>query len=521
MKPTVVASQIVVRYVLEHRASTRPDDIAVTFADGQQWTNAEALVQAYRAANALAAEGVRQDDRVGIFLWNGAEFLRAWWGSACLGATIATYNVSYRGAMLDHAIGLSRPRLIITEDDLLNRVAQLVEHPPVVDPAILVEGEDTAPELDRPIELWDIHCVTLTSGTTGPSKASLTTYFGLHQTGSFYTVEAGLDADDTCLVDLPLFHQAALSFSSTAMSAGCRLAIRKAPDLTNYWTVVKETGATMSFVLATMLDYLLARPPSPQERDHRLRYVMLSPAPVDPSVVLERFGVTDYITGYGATEISGPIVRRPGEPTAPESVGRLREGYEVRLVDEHDMEVAPGEVGELIVRTEQPWALSAGYVDDPGTTAKAWRNGWWHSGDLLRRDSAGNYFFHDRLKDAVRRRGENISTFEVEREVKCHPMVGEVACVPVPIAAGGEEEVKVWIVPAAGASVNMPVLVEYLAERMPHFMVPRFYELTDALPKTESLRVKKHLLKEYGNSEQTWDLEAYGWRMTRNGLVKC
>lgn len=512
-------SDVVLRSILEGRAAACPDDLAVTFADGAAWTNAQALRESYRAANALAAAGVGRDDNVGIFLWNGPEFLRAWWGAACLGAAIATYNVSYRGAILEHALRLGRPKVLITDGGLAARAAQLGSCPPVMDPAGLSAGAAEPPELSRPIELWDIHCVTMTSGTTGPSKASLTTYLGLYRTGSFYTVESGLGPQDVCLVDLPLFHQAGLSFSSTALAAGCRLAVRAAPDLTNYWKIIKETSATMSFVLASMPGYLLAQPPGPQEKDHNLRLVMMSPAPDSIKTWSDRFGVSDYLTGYGATEVSGCIIRLPGQPTAPGSIGRRRDGYQLRLVDEHDIEVDSGAIGELIVRADEPWVMSAGYIADPGATAAAWRNGWWHTGDLMRCDAEGNYFFHDRLKDAIRRRGENISSFEVEREVASHPAVREVVCVAAPME-GGEQEIKVFIVPADGASLEFPELVEYLVERMPHFMVPRFYELTDSLPKTESMRVRKHVLKDLGHSDQTWDLVNFGWRITRNGLIK-
>jgi carnitine-CoA ligase len=205
----------------------------------------------------------------------------------------------------------------------------------------------------------------------------------------------------------------------------------------------------------------------------------------------------------------------------PGSVGRVRRGYEVRLVDDHDVEVPPGEPGELIVRTARPWCLSSGYIDDPGETARAWRNGWFHTGDVLRADGDGNYFFHDRRKDTLRRRGENISSFEVERDVASHAAVAEAACVGVPSDGGVDDDVKVWIVPVEGAEVDLVALVEYLVERMPQFMVPRYYELTESLPKTPTLRVQKHILRQLGNSAATWDRDAAGLRVSRTGLTRA
>jgi crotonobetaine/carnitine-CoA ligase len=429
-------------------------------------------------------------------------------------------NIAFRGGMLRYALDLVEPVVVVSEGELAGRLPDVDSTVPVVDPARLARGPVTPPELERPIGLWDIHCITLTSGTTGPSKASLTSYLQLYVTGSFATVESGLDEHDTFLIDLPLYHQAGLAMASSCLGCRTKLAVRRTPSLSHYWKVAKETGATVSFLLSSMGAVLLARPESPEEQDHKLRYLVLSPPPTDPEAVLKRFGVTDYITAYGSTEISGPTVRLPGTPAVPGSIGRERPGYEIRLVDEHDLEVPEGEPGEIVVRTQWPWMLSAGYVKDPASTAAVWRNGWFHSGDLARRDEDGNYFFHDRLKDCVRRRGENVSSFEVEREVLGHPAVAEVACVPVRADPGVDDEVKVWMVPVEGGEPDFEEMVRYLAARMPHFMIPRYYELIEVLPRTETMRVQKHALRDRGNSDRTWDLEQHGLRITRNGLVE-
>jgi crotonobetaine/carnitine-CoA ligase len=246
-----------------------------------------------------------------------------------------------------------------------------------------------------------------------------------------------------------------------------------------------------------------------------------SPLPPDPEAFMKRFGVGDIITAFGSTEVSGCFVRTGDIPIVKGSVGRLRPGYEVRLVDDHDIEVPEGEAGELLVRTDFPWALTTAYVANPEATAAAWRNGWFHTGDSLRRDSSGDYSFHDRLKDALRRRGENISSFEVERAVVAHPGVAEVACVAAASDHGVDDEVKVWIVPAGETEIEFAALAEFLVERLPHFMVPRYYEAVPELPKTETMRVKKHLLRERGNTAATWDLEAHGLRVTKSGLTKA
>ena len=245
---------------------------------------------------------------------------------------------------------------------------------------------------------------------------------------------------------------------------------------------------------------------------------MSAPLPVEHETFMARFGLQEIATAYGSTEVSGCLTRTPDVPLVRGSCGRQRDGYLVRLVDEHDFEVPDGDYGELVVRTDQPWSLSTGYVDDPAATAASWRNGWFHTGDIFRRDNQGNYYFHDRRTDAVRRRGENISSFEVEREVLAFPGIAEVACVAVQTEGQPDDEVKVFVV--LEEPLDLESLVGFLVDRMPHFMVPRYYEVVDQLPKTATMRVEKHRLRTLGNSESTWDCQAFGLKVTSSGLVR-
>jgi len=513
------ASSVVLRSVLERNAAERPDEPCIGFEDGSAWTRAETLHEAYSAGNALRSAGVEAGQRVALFLPNGALFYRVWFGLAAIGASIVPVNTAFRGELLRHLLDLVDASVVVTDGVLGERLDELDVAVRRLDPAGL-GGPADPPPVPAGLGPWSEASVILTSGTTGPSKASITSYHQLYLTGAWATVDLGLGEADTFLIDLPLFHQAAASMTLGALSARSRIALRRAPALNGYWATARETGATMAFLLSSMAQYLAAQPPGPADRDHRLRYMIAAPLPADPAGFCARFGVSDLITAFGSTEVSGCFVRLPGDPLVPGSVGRRRPGYEVRLVDEHDVEVATGEPGELVVRTELPWSLSSGYVKDPEATAIAWRNGWFHTGDVLRSDGDGNWFFHDRRKDCLRRRGENISSFDVERGVAAHPGVAEVACVAVRSDLGVDDDVKVWIVPAAGAGIDLAALVEDLVGRLPHFMVPRYYELTDALPKTPTMRVQKHVLRARGNSERTWDREVAGLRVTRDGLVR-
>jgi crotonobetaine/carnitine-CoA ligase len=462
---------------------------------------------------------VTRGSNVAILLPNGPDFLRAWWGIATLGAVMVGLNVAWKGTMLRQALDVTEPVIVISTGDFAQRIVDASPDQAIVDSSELAVGGPAAPKLDAPIEPWDIHHIQFTSGTTGMSKASRTSYLHFFLTGSWATLDMGLDEQDTYLIDLPLFHQAALCMLLCCLNTGSKIVVRSLPAMRDYWEVARDTGATVSFLLSSMTPFLMSQSPRAAEREHKLRLMVSAPLPADVESFQQRFGIAEVVTAYGSTETSGPIIRIPPTPQVAGSCGRPRPGYDIRLVDEHDCWVPDGTPGELIVRSELPWALSCGYVKDPAGTAEAWRNGWFHTGDLMVRDDEGNLFFVDRTTDALRRRGENISSFEVEREILEHEAISEVACVAVP-SDDVDDEVKVFLVLHEGQQLEMAELVRFLVDRMPHYMVPRYYEAISAFPKTESMKIKKHLLREQGNSEGTWDCVAHGFRVTRTGLVE-
>jgi crotonobetaine/carnitine-CoA ligase len=267
-----------------------------------------------------------------------------------------------------------------------------------------------------------------------------------------------------------------------------------------------------------MVPFLLKLPPGPGDRDHTLKKVVLVPLSDDAQAFADRFGVDVYTT-FNMTETSWPLVSERN-PAARGTCGRPRPGVEARIVDDNDCEVAPGAAGELILRTDTPWAMNHGYHNNPEATARAWRNGWFHTGDAFRRDEDGNFFFVDRLKDAIRRRGENISSFEVEAELMAHPAVREAAAVAVP-SEHGEDEVLAVVAPVAGGSVDPAELLGFLVPRMPHFMVPRYVRVLAELPKTPTQKVQKNLLRADGVTPDTWDREAAGIRVRRERLARA
>jgi crotonobetaine/carnitine-CoA ligase len=288
-----------------------------------------------------------------------------------------------------------------------------------------------------------------------------------------------------------------------------------------FWDDVHLYQATASFIIHGMVSFLLAQPPSERDGDNPLRYLYMGPLSGVPEF-RERFNLDIYTT-FGMTELPTPL-RSEFNPTSESTVGRpLNPDYDLRLVDEHDLPVPDGTPGELIVRHRYPWVINSGYKDMPEATAVTWRNGWFHTGDQLMVDADGDWVFVDRAKDAIRRRGENISSYEVEAEILSYPDVDQVAAVAVDNPdvdhSAGDQEVKVVIVAVEGRTIDPLALVEYLVPRMPRHMVPRFIEFADALPRTDSFKVKKKELREAGITAATWDREKAGVRLKRETLA--
>ncbi len=505
--------------LLRRGAELWPERTFIILEDGTEWTWRRCLDEAIGAAHALMSNGVGHGDRVMLLLPNGANWLRTWWGTTLLGGSIASVNPAYKGQMLENVTETIDPTVIVAGGEQVGRIG-VAHKSRVMRPETLINRVETLPSPSvlspRP---HDTHCLLMTSGTTGPSKASVTTHKYVCHLAGWLVDGCGLDSSDVFLADMPWFHLSAFAPAMQMMRVGGKIVVRSAPTMTNYWPTAKALGTTFGIAPGTVAQFLLSQPEAPSDRDHQMRFLLSAPLPPDPAAFCARFGLSGLCTAYGSTEANLVVVNTLGTPPRPGSCGKRRKGFEIRIVDENDYEVSPGRVGELIVRADEPWIQSQGYFRNPEASERLTRNGWIHTGDALWVDDDGYYYFHDRYKDGLRRRGENISSFEVEREVLAHPDVQDVACVAHPGDYGGDDEVKVFIVLVQGADIEFPVLLRFLTDRMTYFMVPRYFELVDELPKTPTQRVQKHLLRERGNTDKTWDREAEGFKITRDGLV--
>ena len=516
--------EVVLRYVLDRLAAEQPDAVFMqAHPGGETWTYAGLRARTRQMAAGLRALGVKQGDHVASFLPNSLDAALVWHGLNYLGAVYVPLNPAYRGRLLEHTIRTSDASLLIAHAALVPRLADVdrasltdIVHlhgdGPQIDgltrhPASILAGSGDDPgEPDRPIEPWDTQGIWYTSGTTGPSKAVLSSY--LHAWSMFGPATwPFVTREDRWMINLPLFHMGGTGMWNMMLLRGASVSFVEKFRTPEFWPAVRETGSTGVFLLGTMAAFLESQPARPDDADHPMRLMFMVPVVDDVPRFAERFGV-EVRSVYNMSELCMPVFTGP-TPSIPGVAGRVRDGVEVRIVDDHDCEVPHGTVGEIIVRSQTPWSMNHGYYKNPEATAAAWRNGWFHSGDFGRRDADGNFWFVDRKKDAVRRRGEFVSSLELEIELCAHPAVSTAAIIGIQNEYA-EEDVMAVLKPADGARIDPVELVEWLRPRVAHFMVPRYVRVMEDLPMTPTEKVRKVVLREEGVTGDTWDREKAG-----------
>ena len=511
LERTCLAPHAVARW-----ASETPDAVALQHVDGDTLTYDELHVQGRAWAAAIEALGVRAGDHVATLLPNTFDSHRALLALGWLRVVEVPLNTAYVGRMLAYTIDHSDATTLLTTSEYVDRVTDMRPDMPQLERVVVVDADeflaaarDVAHEPAWPgPEYRDIHSLMFTSGTTGPSKAVITPWAVMYQFWSWVPDDA-VAAGEGVYCTMPMFHNSGRSAFNYALVCGARFVTRDRFSATAFWDDVRATDCRVAALIGPMTALIYSAPPSPADGDNPLRDVILGPMIPEIDDFEQRFGLR-VATGYGQTE-TGMAVTTGWNHGPWANCGRIREDYpwpEVRIADEFDEPVADGEVGEMLVRSAEPWALNVGYHKMPEQTAAAWRNGWFHTGDAFRRDADGWFYFVDRLRDTIRRRGENISSFEVETLVTEHPSVRECAAIGVP-APLGEDDVFVAVIVDDASAFEPAELLAFLESRMPRFMLPRYVEVVDDLPRTEaSMRVRKHELRNQGVTAATWDREA-------------
>lgn len=514
---------------LEDHAALTPDKTLLRYPGVDESYNAFAQ-SAARAADALYDLGVRAGDNVCVMLGNHPDYLHIWLGLARLGAVVVPINVHLKGEGLGYIIEHSGAKLLIVESELVERIFALPA-PPSALTTIVVRG--SAPASSRCLD-WDalvatdwpssprvkiapdaVASILYTSGTTGPPKGVMLSHAAyLNSAHSFAEEMVHATSDDVLFTTLPLFHINAQAHTVLpAIHLNATMAISPRFSASSFWNEIRQSRATIFNSLAAMIPILCKQPASPDDRRHNARLTACAATPKDVWLQFEeRFGVT-IVEGYGLTETAGFCVTNPLDNTRVGSIGQAMSWVETRVVDPADHDMPIGKVGEIAIRPSAPHVLMEGYYKMPEQTTEAMRGGWFHSGDAGQLDPDGFLYFVDRIKQSIRRRGENISSWEVEKIVNAHPKVLESAAVGVPSELG-EEDVKVCVVARPGETIDPVEVIQWCETRMAYFMVPRYVALRESLPKTATERVEKYKLKQEGVAN-AWDREVAGYRLRR------
>lgn len=498
-----------------------PDQPWLEDSQGFKLTAGQAYADSQRFAGYLHQLGVQPEERVGVFMTNSCAIVTTVFGIGLLRGTAVMLNTELRATFLRHQLNDCQLATMVVDASLVEHIVSLADELPHLRTLIVLgERPSAMPSQWRCLDWadhrsstpWeglaptpqDIFCIMYTSGTTGPSKGVLMPHchcalFGL---GAMRSVE--ITPQDKYYICLPLFHANGLFMQLGATVLARIPAYLKQRFSASTWLAdITKTGATLTNHLGTTAMFVINQAPTAQDRSHRLRACMSAPNPVQHEVVFrERFGVKDVLSGFGMTEVGIPIWGRLGH-AAPNAAGWAQEDcFEVCIADpDTDVPVPAGQTGEILVRPKVPFGFMAGYLNVPQKSVEAWRNLWFHTGDAGIRDEQGLITFVDRIKDCIRRRGENISATEVEAVVGQLPGVHEVAAYAVPAQGpGGEDEVMLALVASAGATLDMAQIVRQASAQLPRFAKPRYLRQMNELPKTATGKIQRAVLRQQGSA---------------------
>ncbi|MGE4238834.1 AMP-binding protein [Ramlibacter sp.] len=506
--------------IIRERVRAHPDAVWLKFRD-ERYTWAQFLSNAQRAANGLLRAGVRPGERVGIMAGNKPDFIWAYFGIILIGAGFVPLNKWQRGPALAHMVSDSDTRTIIHDEDVREPLNELRPACPGFTRAIvfgqaapgelafadLMTAPDTEPDVEvaTPSKVVDI---IYTSGTTGTPKGIYANTFESH----LGPIREGLrmQPGETYYTCMPLFHGSGLYIGVNAsIRLDACLALGEKFSASGFWDECRRHGAVATQLFSSMFPILLKQPPRADDADNPVRRIFSIGCP--PGIWREfeqRFGVS-IMESYSMSDAVGMTVNNDGRVG---SAGPGAGGSEFRIVDENDMPLPPETLGEILFR--HPAGQATRYHNLPEATAHAYRGGWFHTGDLGKMDADGHLYFCGRLKEAIRRRAENISAWEVASVIDMHPKVQESAVFGVPSELG-EEEVMAAIVPVPGETLRPEEVMDFCQGRLAYYAMPRFVDVVDELPKTSTQKVQHLALKARGPGPSTWDREKAGYVVKR------
>jgi crotonobetaine/carnitine-CoA ligase len=529
--------------ILRQRAEELGDKPFLQFGDNSPYSFAQTNLLANRIANGLTRLGVKKGEKVSVYMPNSSDYVLTWFGILKMGGVMVPINTAYKMDFLQYIIDTSDSKVLFIAEEYLDRMSPIADRISKVENVIIWTrtgsdqfdswgfnsrpmipfstfiNEHKEDEPDVQITHLDHARLMYTSGTTGRSKGVVRPCQADYQSARNYAEIMDVWNDDVCFTCLPLFHSNAMVLTVyPALIMGARTIVQEKYSATQFWKWMKNYGVTKFNMVGTMSYFMWNTAPAPEEKEHKANLVMGSPAPHDIiEPFMERFNIK-FMEGYGLTEIGQVTYMRPGEPFRVGSCGKEAPGYEIKITDpETDEERPRGQIGEIVVRPRIPNIMLHYYHKMPEKTVSDFRNFWFHTGDAGRMDKKGYIYFVDRVKDYIRRRGENISSFEVERIVCSHPCVAESAAVGIKAETGryAEDEVMIVVIKKPDMEVSPEELLKFIEPQMPHFMIPRFIRFVNSLPKTGTERVQKNKLREEGITSDTWDREKAGYEIKR------
>lgn len=518
--------------ILRKQKRIAPDKTALRFKD-RAWSYSELDAWVDRVACGFIDLGLNKGDKVALMLPNDPVFVALQYGCGRAGVVEVPINTAYKGAILTHLMTNSGSRLAIVARDYVERFADIADELPDLTTVVVWPALDgSEPELpfemlsfaefdidrgpcpDQGVLPSDPLGIMYTSGTTGPSKGAVFSHNYLWWHGSRAATLRGASADDVLYTCLPMFHANAQGITVTcAFVVGATAVVDDKFTASGFWDRMRHYGTTHFNYIGGIIPILLKQPTSSEDRNHSVKMALGAAAPKDQwREFEERFGV-ELFEVYGQSEDGVATANVPGDMKIG-SIGKPIWGYDMKVVDDEDREVPDDTIGEFVVRPQFPDIMMQEYYRMPEATLEAFRNLWFHTGDYGWRDSDGFYYFHDRKKDAIRRRGENISAFEVEQAINQHPSILETAAFAVPSEVG-EDDVMVAVIIKDGATLDMIDFMKFCEKQMPYFAVPRYVEVRKDFPKTPTFRVEKYKLRQEGVTSSTWDRDAAGYVVTR------
>ncbi len=487
---------------------------------------------ANKVANALKKRGVGKGDKVAVLMPNSDDYVIVWFGILKAGAVMVPINTAYKAGFLQYIIDSSDSAALFIAEEYLDRMPPIAKELKSLRRAVVwtrgggakfnrqgwkqsgtesyrdfMKGASTAePKVE--VLFTDPARLMFTSGTTGRSKGVIRPSAADYSSARNCAEIMDVGAKDVYFTCLPLFHSNAMVLTVyPCLIKGALAVVEEKYSASRFWKWMNDYKITRFNTVGTVSYFMWNTPPSPEEKTHGVKLVLGSPAPHDIiEPFMKRFNIK-LMEGYGLTETGQCTWMRPGEPFRVGSCGKEAPGYEIKIVDpDSDEERKRGEVGEIVVRPRVPNIMLHYYNKMPEKTVEDFRNFWFHTGDAGWMDGDGYIYFMDRVKDYIRRRGENISSFEVEKVISSHPQIEECAAVGIKAMAGGhaEDEVMAVIVPKKGAKPEPEEIVKFLEPLMPAFMIPGFIRFEKSLPKTGTERVQKNKLREKGITKGTW-----------------